>query len=694
MTIWIKRMMLTAAVVATAVAGLFAEQLYRAQLADQRQLDNAALLRSELRRLPGLAVAAAAAAPQAFEQLAASDGQLYASWGRLYKQLHSESVGQASAPPAAAARFAGELKALRNDVATLLAERDGPQQWQQLASHSANSLPQLEAALAPQVERLIASGAQSATVVLAQQQLWWLQRLDRGIAALVTTPTVDESALIELEARAEQIDQALQALQSLGQNDTELAAALRQFSTVGEALMAFKQQLPAFLGAQRAAQRLVAIEQPLLAELEQLEQQIRRRAAQPLWQRAAQPLQLAAAVAVAALLVYLLLAWRQAAASRRAERQRHASQQSELEQLIEELAAVGEGDLTRQLYADGPTAAVLASSINGAVEALRRLVAAVARQSEQLSGQSDNHQRASQALAEGANSQLEQLAGASATLSQLASSIDAIASRAEQSQQAAEEARDNAAQGVLRVAESSTSVEQIDAAITAASGSLAALQAGAAEVGKVAAVITEIADQTNVLALNAAIQATGSGDEARGFAVVADEIQRLAESAAGAAAEIGELIGTVQSHSAEAGTAMANSCAELATGKQRIGAAGTALAAIEQSALMLLPLIAEISTASAQQALQSKQIAVGVGEVQQQAAATLSRSHANAASIEELHQLAVEMRRSISHFQLGELGATEQQPAASEPEENPLEAFEREIEQLLANTPKPGMAAE
>jgi twitching motility protein PilJ len=392
------------------------------------------------------------------------------------------------------------------------------------------------------------------------------------------------------------------------------------------------------------------------------------------------------------MVVYLLLVWRQSAAGRRAERHRHATQQAELEQLISALAAVGEGDLTRQLHADGETAAVLAASINSAVEALRRLVAAVARQSEQLGGQSDSHQRASHALAEGANSQLEQLAAASATLGQLASSIDAIASRAGRSRLAAEQARDNAAEGVQRVAESSASVDQIDAAISVAAGSLEALQTGAAEIGKVAAVITEIADQTNVLALNAAIQATGSGQEARGFAVVADEIQRLAESAAGAAAEIGELIGSVQSYSAQAGAAMVNSCAELAVGKQRIAAAGSALAAIEQGAQTLLPLIAEISTASAEQAEQSKQIAVGVNEVQQQAAATLSRSHANAASMEELARLAVEMRRSVSHFQLGELETVELEQNA-EPD-NPLEAFEREIEQLLANTPKPGSAAE
>ncbi|TFH68018.1 hypothetical protein E3W66_07175 [Gammaproteobacteria bacterium LSUCC0057] len=695
MTQWITKLVLVVAVVAAALTGLFAEQLYRAQLSDQSRLDNAALLRSELRRLPSLAAALPRGRAEHFDQLAASDEALYASWGRLYKQLHSESHGKLQPLSPAAQTFDQALTTLRAEIATLLAQRSAAQQWQQLVDESARALPSLEQRLQQQVERLIAAGAQAATVVLAQQQLWWLQRLDRDIAALATQPQLDEAAVAQLRGRAGDIAQALQALQALGHNQVDVATEMALFGAVETALVEFEQNLPAFLTLYRSRQLLVAAEQPLLQALESIEQQIRRRAAQPLWQRAAPPLQWSALTALAALLLALLLGWRRAAQLRAFERNQHREQQHELEQLIADLAAIGEGDLTRQLSAATPTAAVLASSINAAIEALRRLVAAAARQSEQLGEQSASHQQVSQQLATGASEQLQQLSTASATLEQLAASVDAIASRASDSATAAQQARDTAVEGVARVAQSSASVDEIDAAITTAAHSLAELHAGAQQIDKVATVITQIADQTNILALNAAIQAAGSGAEARGFALVADEIQRLAESAATAAAEIGELIDTVQQHSRSADQAMQYSCSELAVGKQRIAAAGEALTAIEQGAEALLPLMAEITTASQRQAEQAKQIASGVGEVQSQAAATLSRSQANSERTEQLAQLALEMRRSISHFTLGDVGAaSDQPPTESQPAHNSLEAFEREIELLLANTPKPGIERE
>ena len=695
MTQWMKKIMLLVAIAALAVTALYAEQLYRGQLADQRQLDNSALLRSELRRLPSLAEAAGSGDTQQVEQLTASESALYSSWGRLYKQLHSEMAGQGAAPPAILNRFAEQLTALRGELAEAFAKRTAAQQWRHLAERSAEALPLLEQQLAQEVEQLVAAGAQSATVLLAQQQLWRLQKLDRAIVEIARAPQLSEANVSALIAAANQISEALQALSSLGRGSSELGVATEQFSIVSEALRSFEQNLPEFLALHAALNRAVSFQQPLLDQLELIEQQIRRRAAQPLWQRAAPPLRWAAATALLALLAYLLLNWRSAVLLHRVERHLQDEQQAELEQLITELSAIGEGDLTRQLSAETETAAVLASSINSAVEALRRLVAGAARQSEQLGVQSESHQRVSQQLAEGASSQLEQLAVASTTLADLAKLVEATARRAEQSRQAAEEARDTATLGVERVAESSLSICKIDAAMAAAAESLAALRAGAQQVDKVAAVITDVADQTKILALNAAIQATGSGSEARGFAVVADEIQRLAESAANAAGEIGALIAEVQSHSVDADTAVQQSCSELASGKQRIAAAGDALTAIERGAQQLMPLIAEISSASSRQAEQAKEIAGGVKEVEQQAAATLARSRANAEGTAQLAELSVEMRRSISHFTLGELAIViePQQPAEPEPE-NPLEVFEREIEQLLANAPKPGSERE
>jgi len=693
MSVWIKRTLLLLVIVSAGVCAVFIEQLYRAQLADQQLLDNSAVLRSELRQIDPLSHSVATGQPGAFARLEESDQALYRSWGRLYKQLYSEANGRAQPLPESVRSFAQQLVVLRRELAGLLGQRQAASDWQKLVAASARALPVLEENLAEQVETLIAADAQTATVVLAQQQLWQLQRFDRGLAELVGSEV--EKAVLQLQQTAAQINQALQALETIAAGN----GAATQFLEVSEALAGFERSLPNFVLLQKGAKRAGSYPQPLLVELDRIEQEIRRRAAQPLWQRAAAPLRWAAITTLLTALLYLLMVWRTARANTRSVRLHQQQQQAELEALISELNAVGEGDLTRQLTAQSGTTAILAESLNSAVEALRRLVAAAARQSLEIGEQSEAQQSASQALQQGAKLQLEQLGAANKTLQQLVASVEATATRARESQKMAEQARQTAAKGALRVAESSVSMGQIDSAIGAAAGSLGELKGSAEQIGKIAAVISEIADQTNVMALNAAIQATGSGDEARGFAVVADEIQRLAESAAGAAAEIAELLSKVAEHSSEADLAMQKSCVELGEGKQRMAAAGEALEAIETSTNELLPIIAEISDSSATQAGQVEQIAARVDEVVRQANATLSGSQANAQSSDQLALLAVEMRRSISHFTLGELTPTnseeaEQGAAQDEYEANSLEAFEREIEQLLANTPKPGAERE
>ena len=693
MSVWIKRTLLLVVIVSAGVCAVFIEQLYRAQLADQQQLDNSAVLRSELRQISQLSRAVATGQPSAFERLDESDQALYRSWGRLYKQLHSEANGRGQPLPAALRSFAQELVVLRRELAGLLAQRQAASDWQTLVAASARALPALEENLAEQVEALIAADAQTATVVMAQQQLWQLQRFDRGIAELVGSDVV--MAVSQLQQTAAKISQALQALETISAGN----GAATQFLEVSAALSKFERSLPSFILLQQGAERARSYPQPLLAELDLIEREMRLRAAQPLWQRAPQPLRWAALTALLAALLYLLVVWRTAAVSARLLRLQQQQQQAELEALISDLNAVGEGDLTRQLTAQNGTTAVVAETLNSAVEALRRLVAAAARQSLQIGEQSEAQQSVSQALQQDSQLQLEQLGAANKTLQQLVASVEATAGRALESQKMAEQARQTAAEGALRVAESSASIDQIDGALGAAAGSLGELKGSAEQIGKIAAVISEIADQTNVMALNAAIQATGLGDEARGFAVVADEIQRLAESAASAAAEIAELLNSVAEHSGAADIAMQKSCAELGQGKQRIAAAGEALEAIDNSTNQLLPIIAEISSSSAVQAAQAEQIASRMSELEDQADATLSRSRANAQSSDQLALLAVEISRSISHFSLGELAhrsseGTQQSAAQDEPEVNPLEAFEREIEQLLANTPKPGAERE
>ena len=172
------------------------------------------------------------------------------------------------------------------------------------------------------------------------------------------------------------------------------------------------------------------------------------------------------------------------------------------------------------------------------------------------------------------------------------------------------------------------------------------------EIGDIVSVINDIADQTNILALNAAIQASMAGDAGRGFAVVADEVQRLAERSAVATKQIASLVKTIQTDTNEAVSSMEQTTAEVVKGAERAHAAGGALEEIETVSADLATLIRDISTAANHQTTTAGQVSRTMHVIQDISSQTLSGTNNTAHSIGELADLAVELRDSVSGFKL------------------------------------------
>ena len=164
--------------------------------------------------------------------------------------------------------------------------------------------------------------------------------------------------------------------------------------------------------------------------------------------------------------------------------------------------------------------------------------------------------------------------------------------------------------------------------------------------------INDIADQTNILALNAAIQASMAGDAGRGFAVVADEVQRLAERSAGATKQIASLVKTIQTDTNEAVRSMEQTTSEVVRGAERAHAAEGALEEIETVSADLAELIQDISTAAKHQATTAGHISRTMNVIQDITSQTLSGTNNTAQSIGELAELAVDLRNSVSGFKL------------------------------------------
>jgi len=177
------------------------------------------------------------------------------------------------------------------------------------------------------------------------------------------------------------------------------------------------------------------------------------------------------------------------------------------------------------------------------------------------------------------------------------------------------------------------------------------------EIGDIISLINDIADQTNILALNAAIQASMAGDAGRGFAVVADEVQRLAERSTAATKQIESLVKAIQNDTNEAVTSMEQTTTEVVKGARLAQDAGVALEEIESVSSNLAELIQSISNAARQQASSAGHISNTMNVIQEITSQTSSGTSATAQSIGNLADMATDLRESVAGFTLPVDGA-------------------------------------
>jgi len=174
------------------------------------------------------------------------------------------------------------------------------------------------------------------------------------------------------------------------------------------------------------------------------------------------------------------------------------------------------------------------------------------------------------------------------------------------------------------------------------------------EIGNIVELINDIAEQTNILALNASIQASMAGESGRGFAVVADEVQRLAERAAGATKQIEALVRTIQADTNEAVVSMERSTADVVGGATLAENAGGALDEIEKVSNQIANLVLNISASARQQTGQAQTIARNMQVLKDISAQTAETTSATSVAIAKLAELSSGLRKAAAGFRLSD----------------------------------------
>ena len=326
--------------------------------------------------------------------------------------------------------------------------------------------------------------------------------------------------------------------------------------------------------------------------------------------------------------------------------------QAAILQLLDELADLAEGDLTVHASVTENFTGAIADSINFAIDQLRGLVSNINGLSRQVAKAVDGTQDTAGKLSAAAESQAKEIGAASKAINEMAVSIDQVSSNAAESAAVAERAVEIANNGSLVVQDTIIGMDTIRGQIQETSKRIKRLGESSQEIGDIVSLINDIADQTNILSLNAAIQASMAGDAGRGFAVVADEVQRLAERSSAATKQIAALVKTIQTDTNEAVISMEQTTSEVVGGAKRAQDAGVALEEIEGVSTSLAELIQNISNAARQQAASAGHVSNTMNVIQEITGQTANSTDITATSIRELAAMATQMRNSVEGFKL------------------------------------------
>jgi len=515
--------------------------------------------------------------------------------------------------------------------------------------------PDLAVQLAAANDTMIASGLSAQRVAQVQRLALYRERVSRNVERILSGTARGTETAYQLEEDSEQFVSQLASLLATGAvNNPAARASLQNAQTLFQPIADKLSEVHASateLTAVNEAGEIVVGNAPLLSNaISQTSDKLNRSDAE-------RPIGIMSAAGLGAvmLILLLLIAYQSSVNGRRRlaqEARTNERNQQAILRLLDELAGLADGDLTTTATVTEDFTGAIADAINFTVDQLRVLVSSINETSISVSTAADETQATALHLAEAAEHQAQEIAGASAAVNEMAITIDQVSSNAAESASVADRSVELAKTGTLVVQNTINGMDTIREQIQDTSKRIKRLGESSQEIGDIVSLINDIADQTNILALNAAIQASMAGDAGRGFAVVADEVQRLAERSGGATRQIEALVKTIQSDTHEAVSSMEQTTSEVVRGAKLAEDAGVALDEIDSVSRSLAELIQNISNAAQQQAASAGHISNTMNIIQEITSQTSAGTTATAQSIGKLSAITNELRNSVAGFKL------------------------------------------
>ena len=550
-------------------------------------------------------------------------------------------------------------------ASTIVARKDSIEFLSKTSATLAGSIEDVQKRTARIADVLAGGGATVRQVALAERQSWLAERISRNLDRMLEggsgATEAAEQFNADTESFADVLDGMLEGSAAMGIPALANAGALADarevkelFRVIGGGKQRILDSAPDLKQARQAAETIVQSAPKLLNATSVTSDRINDLEGE-------RKLNMGSALAFGVLIVLALvmigIQWtldtRRRLAQTAATNERN---QQAILRLLDELAGLADGDLTTSATVTGDFTGAIADAINYTIDQLRVLVSSINQTSRNVSQAAEDTQATALHLAEAAEHQAQEIAGASSAITEMAMTIDQVSSNAAESAGVADRSVALANTGSRVVQNTIGGMDMIREQIQETAKRIKRLGESSQEIGDIVSLINDIADQTNILALNAAIQASMAGEAGRGFAVVADEVQRLAERSGGATRQIEALVKTIQSDTHEAVTSMEQTTAEVVRGARLAEDAGVALEEIESVSKNLAALIQNISNAARQQASSAGHISNTMNIIQEITSQTSAGTTATAQSIGKLAAITNELRNSVAGFKLPDDG--------------------------------------
>ncbi len=329
----------------------------------------------------------------------------------------------------------------------------------------------------------------------------------------------------------------------------------------------------------------------------------------------------------------------------------YLSMRAAVDRLRADAYRFAEGDLTHRVKLPVRDELVqVADAFNTAADQLASLLNEVKSSSGQVHESARRMVEATDMVLQRSRAQSDGAGGIAAAVQEIATTLGHVAERTQTADEIAKEAGQLAEAGRGHITVTVAEIEAVASAVTNAAHTVGALGDSSKDITQILQVIKEVADQTNLLALNAAIEAARAGEQGRGFAVVADEVRKLAERTGGATEQIVRMVDEIRRHTEVAVNSMQDGTSKMRSGVQLTREVGTAIARIHDNAQALQGVVSEVAGATEQQRSASNSIAGHIDNIAVSAEHNADASHHARGLADELVRAATALAGSVARF--------------------------------------------